>query len=262
MPGPLGDTLQALIAEALPGLFGGAQPPVRVVVTSGALELDPHDDDVGATDPRPDDGLDELPFDSAHPAGPYQLSRPPYPGPRRVRLVTGDGDRVTLGDGEVSWDVADPTRFTLAPRPDRDLTTVGGVEVLYGVVSVFTTVRATRTLTVSLVAAGADLAPLTQAEALVAAVIELNRERLVTEGQVAYQDGDYGVAVTPKRLRLTGSAAPSTAGERLLTVLAQVELKASRALAADEGRPIERIRTPGRPIAAGRPVDIQIDVQA
>ena len=51
-------------------------------------------------------------------------------------------------------------------------------------------------------------------------------------------------------------------GQRLLTVLAEMELKASRALGADEGRPIVRIRTPGRPVDPSRPVDVQFDVEA
>ena len=259
MPDPLADALRTLIVDALPGLCGGADPPLQVGVTSGALDLDPLDDEAGTTDPRPDDGFDELPFDPAHPLGPYQLSRPPYPGPRRVRLVTADGDRVALTDAEVTWDPTDAVRFSLRPRPDRDLTAVSGVEVRYGVVAVFTTVRATRTLDV-LLALG-DLALVAEAEALVVAVIELNRERLATDAQYGFTDGGYGAAVTVKRLRLTGSTAPAD-GRRLLTVLAQLELKASRALTADEGKPIERIRTPGRPLDPNRPIDVAIDVQA
>jgi hypothetical protein len=261
MRGELDDALQALIVDALPRLFGGDTPPVRVDVTSGLLELDPHSDEAVATEPRPDDQLDELPFDADSAAGPYDLSRPPYPGPRRVRLVTADGDRVALTAGEVDWDAADPRRFTLQLRPDRDLTAVDAVEILYGIVSVFTRVKAVRTLTMDLAAADADVAPLAEAEALVIAVVELNREWLANEAQVAYLDGDYGATVTVKRLRLTASTAP-TDDRRLLTVRAEVELKGTRALGEDEGRPIERIRTPGRPVDPDRPVDVRIDVQA
>jgi hypothetical protein len=261
MPGELDAVLRALIVSALPGLCGGASPPVRVEVEPGALELDRHADEASAGEPRPDDRLDALPYDAGHAAGPYRLTRPPYPGPRRVRLVTGDGDRVALGAQEVVWDAVDPRQFTLAPRPDRDLAVVTGLEVAYPVVSVFTKVKATRTLTVSLVAAGADVAPLVRAEALVVAVLELNRERLATEAQTDYSDGDYGAVVTVKRLRLTGSTAPAD-GERALTVLAELELKGNRALGTDEGRPIERIRTPGPPVDPHRPIDVRIDLQA
>ena len=136
-----------------------------------------------------------------------------------------------------------------------------GVEVRYGVLSVYTKVKATRTLTVSLTASTADTVPLRQAEALVVAVIELNRDRLATYAQGAYHDGDYGAATTIKRVRLVGVTAPAD-GQRLLTVLADMELKASRALGAGEGQPIVRIRTPGRPADPSRPVDVQIDVEA
>lgn len=261
MSGELDDVLQALIVEALPGLCGGASPPVQASVVSGTLELDPHEGDPAASEPRPDDQLDELSFDPAQPAGPYQLSQPPYPGPRQVRLVTADADRIPLLDGEVTWDATDPRRFTLRPRAGRDLTAVSGVEVRYGVVSVFTKVKATRTLTVSLTASTAGTTPLRQAEALVVAVIELNRERLAADAQGAYHDGDYSAAITIKRVRLVGVTAPAD-GQRLLTVLAEMELKASRALGADEGRPIVRISTPGRPVDPSRPVDVQIDVEA
>jgi hypothetical protein len=257
----LDDALRALIVEALPGLCGGGSPPVQVSVASGQLELDSHAGDAAASEPRPDDQLDELPFDPANPVGPYQLTQPPYLGPRRVRLVTGDGDRIPLRSGEVVWDATSPRRFTVRPRADRDLTGVSGVEVLYGVVSVFTVLKATRRLTVSLVASSADPAPLKQAEALVVAVIELNRERLASDARVAYHDGDYGAATTVKRLRQLGVTTPEDGG-RLLTVVAEVELKATRALGEEEGRPIERIRTPGRPLDPARPVDVQIDVEA
>jgi hypothetical protein len=39
-------------------------------------------------------------------------------------------------------------------------------------------------------------------------------------------------------------------------------LRLERALRADEGAPIDYIRTPGRPPDAGRPVDIAIEVDS
>jgi hypothetical protein len=48
---------------------------------------------------------------------------------------------------------------------------------------------------------------------------------------------------------------------RLLLLRAELELKASRALGEDEGIPIERILTPGRPLDPARPIDVHIDVE-
>jgi hypothetical protein len=259
MSGALGEALAALVTESLPGLFGGASPPVRVTVASELLELDPRSADAAASEPRPDDQVDELSFDPADPAGPYLLTRPPYPGPRRVRLVAA-GERVPLRDAEVVWDDDDPRRFTLQPRPSRDLTGVTAVEVLYGVTAVYTKLGATQTLGVSLRAAATDEATLGKAEALVVAVIALNRQRLLDDARAGYQDGDYGADVEVRRLRLLRTTPAD--GVRLLTVQADLEVKASRALREDEGRPIERIRTPGRPLDPDRPVDIHIDVEA
>jgi hypothetical protein len=99
-----------------------------------------------------------------------------------------------------------------------------------------------------------------QAESLAVAVIALNRQRLMTEGAYEFEEGDYGVAATVKSLKLIqGTASPK---KRTLDFSAEIELKATRAMSEDEGRPILRIRTEGLPDGAGRPVDIRIDVEA
>ena len=111
MTGNLDEALEELIVEALPGLFGGASPAVELEISSDLFEIDPASTDAAASEPRPDDRTDEFPFDPDNPAGPYTLSQPPYPGPRRVRLATDSGDRVALRESEVIWDEIDPRVF-------------------------------------------------------------------------------------------------------------------------------------------------------
>jgi hypothetical protein len=303
---------------------------------SGPVEIDPQSADAAAGEPRPDDRADSFPFHPEHPEGPYTLTQPPCPGPRHVRLTTEMGDRIPLRADEAIWN---GRVFTLHLRPNRELSGVVGVEALYGVTAVFTTIKATQTLTLQLEASDADR--LEQAEALVVAVIALNRQRLVdeagatfvgdgqqerflfgigsgyrrglnenkvtsglrtafqtngmplsqnaaisteepdnrwrlTDGERTYTirkaenqlnvyqttdvKGDYSATVAIKSLKLLKGTSPAL-NQRLLTLQAEIELKAARALREDEGVPIERIRTPGRPVDAERPVDIQIEVE-
>ena len=131
--------------------------------------------------------------------------------------------------------------------------------MLYGVTAVYTKVKAQQTLTVQIESTEGK-AP-EQAEALVVAVIALNRQHLIDVSRATYRDGDYGAQVEVKSLTLESGSRPAD-DQRLLTVLAEVELKASRALREDEGRPIERILSPGRPETSNRPIDIEIEVDA
>lgn len=125
--------------------------------------------------------------------------------------------------------------------------------------AVFTKVKAMQTLDLQLKASDASL--LEQAEALVFAVIQLNRQRLVDGARANYEEGDYGAIVELMNVSLIGGTRP--AGEtRLLTLRADLELRAERALGEDEGATIERIRTPGRPLDPDRPIDVHIDVKA
>jgi hypothetical protein len=102
---------------------------------------------------------------------------------------------------------------------------------------------------------------LEQAESLMVAVIQLNRQRLVHEARATYEDGDYGAVVELKNVGLVRGTRPAD-DTRALVVRAELELKASRALREDEGVPIERILTPGRPLDPDRPIDVHIDVEA
>jgi len=106
-----------------------------------------------------------------------------------------------------------------------------------------------------------DAAPLEEAEALVTSVIALNRQHLIENASETFEDGDYGAQVEIKNLKLQKGTSPAP-NQRLLTLQAEIELKAMRALRDDEGKPIERIRTPGRPVHPERKVDIEIEVEA
>jgi hypothetical protein len=258
MTGGLPEALETLLTGSLPGLFDGEA--VGLTVGGGLLEIDQEQSaDATASEPRPDDRVDDLEFDPQDPAGPYTLTQPPYPGPRRVWLVTGAADRLPLRSEEVVWDRTDARVFSLALRPQRDVSAVTGIRVLYGVTAVYTKVKAVQTLDVRLTTSDSDL--LERAESLVVAVIQLNRQRLADEARAIYEDGDYGAAVELKNVGLVKGTTPDD-DVRLLLLRAELELKASRALGEDEGAPIERILTPGRPPDPDRPIDVHIDVEA
>jgi hypothetical protein len=258
MTGGLPEALETLLTSSLPGLFGGGAVGLNVV--GGLLEIDQEQSaDATASEPRPDDRTDDLEFDPEDPAGPYTLTQPPYPGPRRVWLITGADDRLALRPEEVIWDRTNPRNFSLALRPHRDVFAVTGVRVLYGVAAVYTKVKAVQTLDVRLETSDASL--LERAESLVVAVIQLNRQRLADDARARYEDGDYEVIVELKNVGLVRGTRPDDE-TRALTLRAELELKVGRALREDEGVPIERILTPGRPPDPDRPIDVHIDVEA
>jgi hypothetical protein len=258
MPGNLAEVLDALLGAALPRVFGD-QNAVTVTIASDLFEMDAGSGDAMASEPRAEDRTDTLPFDPANPAGPYELTQPPYPGPRKVSLVSRDGDRIPLRDTEVVVDEAASRRFTLALRPNRDEGDITGVMVLYAVTAVFTRVTLVETLNVQL--ESQDPAKLREAEALAIAVIELNRTHFTDAARVTFEDGDYGADVHVKGVTLLRGTAPS-ATERLLALRAEIELRARRALRDDEGRPITSIRSPGRPPGSDRRVDIDVELNA
>ena len=261
MTGGLPDALEALLTASLPGLFDEENDEaVSLTVGGGLLEIDQEQSaDATASEPRPDDRVDDLEFDPMDPAGPYTLTQLPYPGPRRVWLITGADDRLPLKPEEVVWDRTDTRSFSLALRPQRDVSAVTGIRVLYGVTAIYTKVKAVQTVELQLETTDAGL--LERAESLVVAVIQLNRQRLADEARASYEDGDYGAIVELKNVGLVKGTWPDD-NTRALDLRAELELKASRALGEDEGVPIERILTPGRPLDPDRPIDVQIDVEA
>lgn len=257
MTGHLDEAIVALLRGALPELFGGTTPAVAAHVAAGEFLLDAGSQDAQASEPRPDSRIDRLAFNAAAPAGPYMLTQPPDTSIRKVRLTTSLGDRLALAANEVAFDLAESRRFTLILRPDRDLTGVTGVEVLYGVTAVFAKLKLTQDLALTLQAA--DEAALDRAEAMAVAVITLNRSRLVAAGNEKLTEADYGAEIEIKTLTLLKGSAPS-ATTRRVELRAEVELKATRALVEGEGAPILRIHSPGSIGGSARPVDVKIDV--
>jgi hypothetical protein len=256
--GRLDEAIRQLLADALPALFTGAAA-VETAIVNDVFTIDPNSAEAEAGEVRNDDQVDQFPFDPANPAGPYTLTKPPIAGPRRHHLTTGTTDRVSLRDSEVRVDENDPRVFRLELRPDRDLTGINGVRVLYGVAGVFVKLKGIQTFAVQL--RTDDAARLEQGEALAVGVIELNRKRLVERSSEVFSSGDYAGQLSIEKLRFLRVTAPAAAS-RLLHYSAEVAIKATRALAADEGQPILRIRTPGREIDPARPVDIDVRVDA
>jgi len=258
MIGNLGEALRGLITTALPELFSGPAA-VTLSISGDLFEIDPNAADAMASEPRPEDRTDVLAFDPNAPAGPYSLTQSPYPGPRRVYLTTGDGDRIPLRENEVVVDEVDSRVFRLALRPGRDLSVVDGVLVLYGITAVFTKLKVVQTLTVQL--ESGEARKLNEAQALAVAVVELNRPQLIAAARATFEDGDYTAAVELKSLKLQNGAAPS-ATQRTLTLQAEIEMKARRALREDEGKPITTIKSPGRPADPARPIDVDVELNA
>jgi hypothetical protein len=256
--GRLDEAIRQLLVEALPLLFTGAAA-VQSAIVSDVFTVDPESAEAEAGEVRVDDQVDQLAFDPANAAGPYRLTRPPIPGARRHHLTTPAGDRIALRDSEVAIDPGDPRVFRLQLRADRDLAGVDGVRVLYGAAGVFAKLKGTRTFAVRLETD--DPGRLAQAEALAIAAIQLNRARLAEGSADAFAGGDYASQLGIDSLRFEQVTAPSAAA-RLLHYRAGVAIKVSRALAADEGRPIVRIRTPGRALDPARPVDVDARVDA
>ena len=259
MTGRLDEALRQLLIDSLPALFGGATPVVQVSVAQDLFTFGAQSAEAEAGEPRVDDQTDQFPFVPATPGGPYTLTKPPLPGPRRVRLTSVLGDRVPLVEGEILPDPNDDRVFRLQPRADRNLAQFNGVQVLYGITSVFVRLQGVQTFVVNL--QSADAVRLEQAESLALAVIELNRKRLVERSPESFTDADYAAAVSAISLKFVKATAPAAATQQL-HYAAEVAIKASRALAAGEGRPILSIRSPGRPADPARAVDIEAFVDA
>jgi hypothetical protein len=254
----LQNAFRELLTSSYPDVFGGAAPPVEIEFPTYAWTFDASSADATAGEPAQDDARDLLVFDPADPEGPYTLSRPPYPGPKRVYLRTPVGDRVTLGPAEVAWHPVDSRVFTLHPRPSRALAGFDQVEVLYGVTAVFTKLKSMHRMPVSL--SGPDNAAVERATVLAMGAFALNRGRVIANGAFADAEGDYQVAGEIKSLKLNQGSATGP-GARTLSLDAEVELKVSRALAEDEGAPITHILSPGA-TAGARRIDVRMDVEA
>jgi hypothetical protein len=258
MTGNLATAIATLMQTALPTLFSGDPPSVQLSIVSEGFDISPEVKESLASEPRPDDRTDTLAFDPNSPEGPYTLTQPPYTGPRRVWLVTAVGDRRALRNDEVIWDPLESRQFSLALSANRDLSNVTDLQVLYGVSAIFTQIKATQTLKLEL--QSATESTLDQAEALAISVIELNRQPLIEAAQALYEAGDYGAAIAVKQFNLLGGT-PIASDQRQLTLNAEFELKATRALGEDEGIPIERILSSGQTGSGDRPIDVHIGLE-
>ncbi len=255
----LQSALSGLLKASLPSLFGGASPPVTLAFPPYQWDFDPSSADATAGEPAQDDAVDSLAFDPGAPQGPYTLSRPPYPGPKRLYLLGPGGDRIALTPGESLWDPLNPGSFTLAPKPTRSLAGLDAVEIRYGVTAVFTKLKSAHQM--GILIGAADDAKADQAEALALAVFALNREAVKAAGAFSHGGGGYSAQGEIKTLKLRKGTAPG-AGARTLILEAEVELKVGRALNEDEGTPILRILSPGADPGSDRKVDIDIGVEA
>jgi hypothetical protein len=246
----------------LPELFTAvapATPPVGAAFADEGFEMSADSLDPAATEPRPDDHRDRLPFDPARPSGPYLLTQMPLPGPRRVRLATPLGDTQALTPKEVVFDPDNARRFTLQLKPHRDLSSFNGVDVLYSVTAVYVQLKYNHDASLTLTATGG--ATLARAEALAVTLLTLRRDQMIADAERSFASGDYGAVLRIKTLQLTRGTDPLP-GTRRLLLRAEMELKGTRSLAVTEGRPIVHIRTPGRPLDPSRAVGIEIDVEA
>lgn len=254
----LAEALHAMLEEALPGLLDVQPPQVSLSVDAGRLELDGTSPDPAATEPRAEGRREELPFDPDEPTGPFRLGWPALPGPRQVWLVRDDGHRDRLGDAEVRWHDEDPRAFSLNLAEGRDVSQVTSLAVLARAAVVRAGLTATRTVALTLESTDAD--QLAAAEALIIGVIALNRQVLIDQSTVSYEDGDYGAEVRLDTLNVVRSESEDE-GTRRLELRAGVEVTATRALREDEGRPIERVRSPGTR-DSDRPVNVRIGVES
>jgi hypothetical protein len=182
-------------------------------------------------------------------------------------LFGGNPPAVTLAVelADMSVDALPRTAADTEPRlvertvdlGDRDPAGVTGVGVRYSVVVVEVAVRVAQVVRVGL--GGAEPVALERAEALVIALLTLERRRIAGAVGAEYTDGDYGAAVTAESVDVLGGAA-ADGGGRWLEIRARLDIAASRSPREDEGAPIARIATPGRPPRPDRPVDVAIDV--
>jgi len=253
----LESAIDGLLKSELPSLFTGAGAATATFVNQ-TWDFDRLSADPVAGEPGPQDAVDDLPFDPGAPAGPYVLTRPPYPGARRVYLRSASGELVALGHSEVAWSSADAASFSLFPRAGRDLAGFDQLQVVYGVVAAATRLKAQHRLSLQIAAADAQGAE--RAFTLALSVIIMHRETLLRTSGFSWAANGYQAAGSIKALRFYAGAVPSSA-LRTMALEAEVDLRLERLLGDDEGRPIRRIVSPGR-TAGSKPIDIDPAVQS
>ena len=150
----LQNAIDTLLKSALSSLFTGAGA-AAATFSADAWDFDRLSADPIAGEPGPEDAVDELVFDPAAPAGPYVLTRPPYPGPKRVYLRSTSGELVALRHAEVVWNPADPASFLVVPAAGRALAGIDHLHVMYGVVAAATRIQSLHKLTMAITGADA-----------------------------------------------------------------------------------------------------------
>jgi hypothetical protein len=246
-----------LLKSALPALFTGTGA-ATVTFPTDTWSFDPLSADPVAGEPAQEDAVDEFVFNPSAPAGPYVLTRPPYPGPKRVYLHSTAGDLVALGNTEVVWNGSNPASFTVVPRPGRDLSGYDHLQVQYGVVAAATRLKMLHKLALQITAS--DPAAAEQAFALSLSALTLNRTALMNRASASWNAGSYQAQAIVKALKFANGATTPT-GDHTLSLEAEVDVRLERLLGEDEGKPIVRILSPGK--AAGtKPIDIDPAVQA
>ena len=253
----LQNAVAELLTTAFPALFTGAGA-VTLDYSLDNWAFDAASADPVAGEPGPEDAVDAVAFDPAAPSGPYALTRPPYPGPKRVYLRSAAGELVALLPAELLWNPANAAAFTLQPRPGRVLTGFDQLEVHYGVVAAGTRLKTLHQLTLTL--GGTDVAMAEQALVLALAALSLNRDALRRQAGFAYNAGGYQTQGSLKSLSFVNGTSAATFGHRLI-LNAELDLKVQRLLGADEGQPIVHILSPGK-TPGSRPIDIDPAVQA
>lgn len=253
----LENAIANLLQRELPSLFTGAGA-ASATFSVDTWDFDRLSADPVAGQPGPEDAVDELAFDPAAATGPYALTRPPYPGPKRVYLRATSGELVALASAEVLWNPANPAAFSIQPLATRDLTGFDHLHIMYGVVAAATRLKTLHKLTLQI--AGADAGSSEKAFALALAVLVLNRDALLRDGGFAWTAGGYQAEGVVKTLKFSAGAVPAPTSRTLL-LEAEVDLRLERLLAEDEGKPIVRILSSGR-TPGSKPVDIDPAIQA
>lgn len=259
MIGNLASALINLLTTSLPGLIGNGAEQVVPTVLRPDYDIDPSSADALAGAPRPDDASDSLAFDEENPAGPYLLSRPPYPGPRRVYLENASGERLALSNEEVLWDSVNPQQFSLQIKAHRVITGLDQLTVLYGVTAIFSKIKSINRVQIQL--SGSNAANLAAAEVLALGLLQLNRDALKQAAEQSVSDGDY-TAITRIEKLVISRGLQSATDTATIELRVESEVKASRALAENEGVAIERIASSSAAPDPNHPVQIDPIVEA
>lgn len=238
----LQNAIAVLLKSALPSLFTGDAAAVASF-SADTWDFDRLSADPIAGEPGPEDAVDELDFDPAAPVGPYTLTRPPCPGPKRVYLRSTSGDLVALHGAEVLWNAADAASFSVVPATGRVLSGFDHLHVMYGVVAAATRLKSLHKLALHI--ASADAERTERAFALALAVLVTNREPLLRAASFSWTAGGYQADGSLKTLRFTSGSSPGAA-QRTLALEAEVELRLERLLGDEDGPPFERLLSPGR----------------